>query len=140
MILPKIIEISEFGNDQMGYLHVGSYKNGLPFEIKRVFWTFDTPTNISRGRHAHHETEMVLFCLSGAIKVKTICTDGQEFFFTLHGKSNKGLYIPKMVWHEMWYDSIETIQLVATSTHYEESDYIRNFQDFIALSEGGKSA
>ena len=130
-----LIGISEFGNAQIGQLNVASLQDGIPFDVKRVFWTHHTPIDISRGRHAHYETEMVLFCIVGKIKVKTIHLNGEELTFTLDSADQKGLYIPKLVWHEMWYGSVETIQIVVASTYFQESDYIRDFEVFSRLGK-----
>lgn len=131
--LPRIIEISGFGSDEEGFLNIASKKDGLPFKVKRVFWTMNTPVEVSRGRHAHFVTEMALFCVSGFIKVKTTTLDGEEQEFALAGGSRTGLFIPKLVWHEMWYQTKETVQVVAASTYYYEEDYIRDFDAFMSL-------
>ena len=70
----------------------------IPFDIKRVFWSYHTPDNVVRGRHAHHETEMVLIAALGRIVVNTEMPDGQLNVFSLESP-NQGLYLPKYCWH-----------------------------------------
>lgn len=91
----------------------------------------DTPTGVTRGRHAHYETEMVLIAVQGEIVVKTITIDGSTKTFVLNNAS-EGLYLPKLCWHEMNYDS-HAVQLVVCSTAYREDDYIRDWNQFSTL-------
>ena len=66
---PKIIQLQKIGSKSEGYLSIAEQDKNMPFEIKRVFCTYDTPTTISRGRHAHRETEMILCAIAGEITV-----------------------------------------------------------------------
>lgn len=125
---PKLITLPQFGDAQEGFLVVAGANEAIPFEMKRSFWTYGTPSLVSRGRHAHHNTEMVLLCLSGEIKLTTESYDGVLREFILNNQ-NQGVYIPPMTWHEMWY-SKHAIQLVLASTYFNEEDYIRNYEDF----------
>jgi dTDP-4-dehydrorhamnose 3,5-epimerase-like enzyme len=127
-----IIRFPVRGDQEEGHLHILE-SNGIPFDIKRVFYTADTPEGVIRGRHAHFETEMVLIALQGEIEVKTICHNGKEETFTLHSPG-EGLYIPRLCWHQMNY-SKDAIQLVVCSTDYQEADYIRDWQQFRSLME-----
>jgi dTDP-4-dehydrorhamnose 3,5-epimerase-like enzyme len=104
-----------------------SQKN-VPFEIKRVFWSYHTPDNVVRGRHAHHETEMILIAALGRIIVNTEMPNGELNVFSLESP-NQGLYLPKYCWHTMQYSHI-AVQLVLASTFYDEKEYIRNYDDF----------
>ncbi len=126
----RIIPFSKKGRPEEGYLHIIE-NEGIPFEIKRVFYTMDTPVGITRGRHAHYETEVVLVAIHGEIDVKTITIDGQAQTFTLNNAA-EGLYLPKLVWHEMNYKD-HAVQLVICSTEYREDDYIRDWNLFSSL-------
>jgi hypothetical protein len=134
---PKLIHFNTKGSSEIGYLNIASINDQLPFIMQRVFWVRDTPLNIKRGRHAHYETEMVLVALQGEIEVSTISSDGSIHSFLLN-KSNEGLFIPKLVWHEMIY-SEDAIQLVISSTLYDENDYIRNKVTFMNIVEHKKT-
>lgn len=126
---PCIIEFSSFGKSEEGYLSIAS-ANDLPFKIQRVFWTYQTPSDIIRGKHAHHTTQMVIIAVQGSIRVDCVGKWGQNTFILDSPKI--GLYIPSYCWHSMHY-SHQALQLVIADTDYNESDYIRNFDDFINI-------
>ena len=124
---PHLIQFKKVGESSIGYISVAENAH-LPFEIKRVFWTYYTPESIVRGRHAHHQTEQVLLAVSGRITVMTEDALGEIKTFVLE-KPEVGVYIPPNVWHTMQY-SHTAVQMVFASTEYHEKDYIRNYDDF----------
>jgi dTDP-4-dehydrorhamnose 3,5-epimerase-like enzyme len=124
---PHLFEFKQMGEPGIGYISVAQ-NNQLPFEVKRIFWTYHTPESIVRGRHAHHKTEQVLLAVTGRIVVTTEKADGTIQTFVLD-KANQAVYIPPNVWHTMQY-SHTAIQVVFASTLYDETDYIRNYDDF----------
>lgn len=124
----KLIQFKKIGNPSEGYLSIGQSNQEVPFVIKRTFWTYFTPDGITRGRHAHHYTEMILIALSGIIEVTTEGLDGSKMQFTLKDP-HEGLYLPALTWHEMSY-SHTAVQLVLTNSDYDEKDYIRSYEDF----------
>lgn len=124
----KIIEFPLHGNAQIGFIGVYENHPNLPFEVKRVFWTVQTPEEILRGRHAHRQTEQILIALQGIIRVTTESPDGKVEIFTLDHPS-KGLYVPANSWHTMQYRN-NAIQLVLASTAYDEADYIRDYANY----------
>jgi dTDP-4-dehydrorhamnose 3,5-epimerase-like enzyme len=126
----RLITFPSKGHRDEGYLHIIE-QGYLPFEMKRVFYTMDTPEEVTRGGHAHHETEMVLVAIKGTVIVKTITIDGMQESFILEHPA-EGLYLPKLCWHEMSY-SKDAVQLVICSTSYNEQDYIRDWQQFKSL-------
>jgi len=128
---PYLIDFQKRGKNSEGFLSICSSNDNIPFTIKRIFWAYNTPESISRGRHAHFKTEMIIIAAKGNVKIKTLSSEGIENNFILT-EPNKGLYIPSLCWHEMWYDG-NTVQLVICSTHYEESDYIRDKKAFEKL-------
>lgn len=126
---PYIIEFPKIGDESIGYISVTEFNNNqLPFEIKRVYWTYNTAEFILRGRHAHYNTEQILIAINGKILVTTELANSEIKVFTLD-KPNIGLYIPPHVWHTMQY-SVDAVQLVLASTHYDENDYIRSYNEF----------
>ena len=131
MTAPHIIEFPKLGSPEIGYISVSESQKNIPFEIKRVFWSYHTPDNVVRGRHAHHETEMVLIAALGRIVVNTEMPNGDLSVFSLESP-NQGLYLPKYCWHTMQYSHI-AVQLVLASTLYDEKEYIRNYDDFKKL-------
>jgi dTDP-4-dehydrorhamnose 3,5-epimerase-like enzyme len=127
---PYIITLQCIGSPEEGFLTVANNLN-LPFDVKRVFWTIATPLNVIRGKHAHKNTNMILIAVKGEITVTTIDDVGNKLSFELN-KTNEGLLLPKMCWHEMTY-SADAVQLVITDTEYDASDYIRDKSSFYNL-------
>ncbi len=133
MKTPHIIDFKRIGKPSEGYLSIGESNSDIPFEVKRNFWTYYTPEEVVRGRHAHYETEMVLIAMAGRIVVNTEMPDGSLNVFVLD-KPDMGLYMPKLCWHTMQY-SHNAVQLVIASSIYNEADYIRSYEDFKALQK-----
>ena len=127
---PQLIEFSRIGNSHEGYISVAELEGSLPFEVKRIFWTYFTPESVVRGRHAHYKTEQILIAVSGKIIVTTQSASNPPETETFVLESpNLGVYIPPDYWHTMQY-SHSAVQLVLASTQYDENDYIRSFDDF----------
>lgn len=129
---PYILTFQKIGAFTEGFISVAQEGEQFSFETKRCFWTYGTPSNLTRGRHAHYESEMILIAISGNIIVDTIDYQGRVEQFELNDP-NTGLYLPKLCWHEMKY-SQDAVQLVLCSTLYHESDYIRSFEVFRNLT------
>ncbi|MDX9682569.1 sugar 3,4-ketoisomerase [Pseudomonas protegens] len=107
----------------------------VPFDVKRVYYLYGTAEGVGRGFHAHHELTQVAICVSG--KVKMVLDDGHTREEVWMDSPERGLLIDNMVWHEMHEFSPDCVLLVLASDHYEESDYIRNYQDFIRYVNEG---
>ena len=127
---PHTISFDKIGDPSMGYISVGQ-NDKLPFEVKRIFWTYHTPESIVRGRHAHHHTQQILLAVTGRIVVNTEAADGSIQTFILD-TPDKGVYIPPNVWDTMQY-SHTAILVVMASRLYEASDYIRDHQEFVQI-------
>lgn len=125
---PFIIEFPKIGDYTQGYISVAEGEFGLPFHIKRVYWTYYTPEEIVRGRHAHYELEQILFAAAGRIIMKTEDVNGVSQQFILD-RPNQGLFIPKLCWHTMQY-SHNAVQICLASIEYDEKDYIRDYDQF----------
>ncbi len=125
---PKLVTYTKIGGPSQGYLSVLESNKNIPFTINRIFYTYFTPEEIVRGRHAHHETEMILIASAGRIVVNTEMPNGESEIFILD-KPEVGLFLPKYCWHTMQY-SHNAVQLVLASTLYDENDYIRNYEEF----------
>jgi len=128
MKAPYIIEFSKIGNPEIGFISVLEGEKLVPFKIERLFWTYFTPDQITRGRHAHYVTEQVLVAVAGNIRVTLEYPDGKKEQYVLD-KPTLGLYIPPNCWHTMEY-SHASVQLVFASTKYSEQDYIRDYDKF----------
>jgi mannose-6-phosphate isomerase-like protein (cupin superfamily) len=125
---PHLINFPKLGEPGIGYISVAQQEQLVPFEVKRVFWTYYTPESIVRGRHAHYITEQVIIAAAGRITVTTERADGAIQSFRLE-YPNEGLYVPPHVWHTMQY-SHSAVQLVLASSVYNEEDYIRDYERF----------
>jgi len=128
---PKILPFQVRGSGAEGYLTVAAVQQDIPFVIRRVFWTYFTPQDISRGRHAHYKTEMVLVAVHGQIRLSAELLHGGSFDFVLD-KPTEGLYLPPLCWHTMTY-SRDAVQVVLASTDYDAADYIRDYAVFRSL-------
>lgn len=127
VIKPKIVEFPKIGNSPLGYISVAE-KTTVGFNVSRVFWTYYTPEEIIRGRHAHFKLEQILIAVSGNIKIETECLDSEIATFELKSP-NVGLYIPSYCWHTMKF-SHNSVLLSLSSIEYLESDYIREYNVF----------
>jgi hypothetical protein len=128
---PRLIRFKSIGSTEIGYLSVAETFTGLPFDLKRVFWSYYTPQSITRGRHAHYKLELVLIAVSGKIVVTTEDLSGSKNEFILEDP-DMGLYIPPMHWHVMTF-SHSAVLLSLASKVYEEADYIRDYDVFRGL-------
>ena len=124
---PYIIEFPKIGSSLLGYVSVAE-KTNLPFEVKRIYWTYYTPENVERGGHAHYEMEQILVAVAGKIIVSTELLTGMKNEFVLDNP-NIGLYIPKMTWRTMKY-SHNSVQMCIANIVYDEKDYIRDYNKF----------
>lgn len=124
---PKLIEFPKIGSSPLGYISVAE-SSKIGFTISRVFWTYYTPEEIIRGRHAHFELQQILIAASGRLIVGTECFDSEPQTFELTSP-NVGLYIPPYCWHDMKF-SHNAVLLSLSSIEYIEEDYIRDYEVF----------
>lgn len=120
--LPKIL-------DKRGNLSFAENQTQLPFDIKRAYWIYDVPGGTNRGGHAYAENVEFVIALSGSFDV--LLDDGTHIERISLNRSYYGLLIPKMVWRTMVNFSTNSLALVLSSTEYSESDYIRDYQEFL---------
>jgi hypothetical protein len=128
---PQLITFSKSGESSIGYISISENLKHIPFEVKRVFWTYFTPDSIVRGRHAHHVSELVIIAAAGRIILHTELLNGETETFVLE-KPDIGVHLPPYCWHSMQY-SHNAVQLVLANTLFEEQDYIRDFEEFKKL-------
>jgi hypothetical protein len=126
-----MISFPKIGKTVEGYISVAE-KGLLPFEVKRIYWTYFTPESVSRGGHAHHELEQILIAVAGKIIVTTEMPGMEEQRFILE-TADEGIFLPKYCWHKMQYTH-NAVQVCIANMPYEESDYIRNYEEFKKLA------
>ena len=124
----KIIDFKKNGDERGSLVALESFIN-VPFDIKRVYYIFDTKPNIARGKHAHRELEQVLICTSGSCKI--LLDDGKEKIEITLNKQNQGLSIGKNLWREMYDFSENCILMVLASEYYNPGGYIRDYDEFL---------
>ncbi|WP_213277818.1 sugar 3,4-ketoisomerase [Chryseobacterium indologenes] len=125
---PHIINLNKIGSPELGYITISEAQKDVPFDIKRVYWTYYTPQDVSRGGHAHKNLQQLIVAVAGTITFNTEDKDGKKEVFVLDSP-NTGLYIPKLVWRDIKF-SHSAVLLCLASELYDEDDYFRNYQDF----------
>lgn len=128
----KIIQLPKFTNPK-GNLSFVEQLNHIPFEIKRTYWIYDVPGGESRGGHAFKNNEEFIVALSGAFDV--VVDDSQQQKRFVMNRSYYGLYIPSGLWREIENFSTNSVALEFGSIHYQEDDYIRDYEEFLRLKE-----
>lgn len=115
--------------DERGKLIALESGSDVPFEIKRVFYIYGTQPNVPRGQHGHYKIKQYLIAVNGSCKV-TLDTGNDKTTYWLDSP-NKALFQDALVWGEMHDFSDDCVLLVLASDHYDESDYIRNYDEFL---------
>ena len=124
----KMLDFKQHG-DERGHLVVVEGNTDIPFEIKRVFYIYGSDKDVIRGQHANRKTEFVLINVAGKSKVKVKDGEGNEAIYCLN-RPHTGVYLPTMVWKEMYDFSEDSVLLVLASEHYDNSEYIRDYTQF----------
>ena len=114
--------------DERGMLVALEELKDIPFEIKRVYYMYDTKENVRRGFHAHKSLEQILICIHGSCKI--LLDNGKEKKVVSLEKPYEGLYIANDIWREMYDFSSDAVLLVLASDFYKEEDYIRDYEEF----------
>ena len=120
---PKIVD--EKGRGKLSVIE----KSIIPFEIKRVYYLYDVPSDAFRGGHAHKNLNQFMIPLSGSFEVKI--DDGHNNKKIMLNKPNQGLLIPSGIWREMDNFSAGSVCLVLASEVFDESDYFRDYNSFL---------
>ena len=131
-----ILEFNDLG-DERGKLVVIEGNDSIPFEIQRVFYIYGSDSTVVRGKHANRISEFVLINVAGSSKVRI--TDGKEEFIVELNRPMMGVYIPNMVWKDMYDFSADSVLLVLASTHYDGKEYIRDYDEYLKEINGNKT-
>ncbi|MGY6562500.1 MAG: sugar 3,4-ketoisomerase [Luteibaculaceae bacterium] len=128
MSTSKLLQLPKI-TDPRGNLTFLENQQQVPFEIKRVFWTYDVPGGETRGGHAYKTQQEVIIALSGSFDVMVIDKNGIEEKFQLN-RSYYGVYLPAGTWRHLENFSTNALALHLVDTNYLESDYIRDFEEY----------
>ena len=131
----KILEFGDLG-DERGKLVVVEGAMDIPFEIKRVFYIYGSDSSIIRGQHANRNSEFVLINVSGSSKVRV--DNGFEEEIIELNRPRMGLYLPTMVWKDMYDFSEDSVLLVLANTHYDAKEYIRDYDEYLKEVGGSR--
>jgi hypothetical protein len=127
-ISPKLFEFPKLGDPTLGYISVAQVNDSVPFEIKRVYWTYYTPNEVIRGAHAHKTLHQLIFAVNGSITFTVEDSTGGHFTFVLN-QPHVGLYLPPLTWREIQF-SHSAVLLCLASEVFDESDYFRDYSEF----------
>ena len=130
----RMLEFAQHG-DERGRLVVVEGERDIPFLPKRVFYMYGSDRDVVRGQHANRHTEFVLVNVAGSSKVRVRDGLGNEAVFSLN-RPHTGIYLPKMVWKDMFDFSPDSILLVLASEHYDAGEYIRDYDAFVKEVHG----
>mgnify|MGYP001852280462 CR=1 FL=1 len=130
----NVVEMLEFSQkgDERGHLVIVEGNKDIPFEIKRIFYIYGSDSTVVRGQHANRNSEFVLINVAGTSKVRVQDGKGNEAVFSLN-RPHTGIYLPKMVWKDMYDFSSDSVLLCLSSEHYDPDEYIRDYDEFVKL-------
>lgn len=130
----RLLSFKQIG-DERGHLVVVEGEGAdVPFDVKRLFYIYGSDSTVVRGKHANRKSEFVLINLTGKSKVRIVDTSGQSIVVELN-EPHIGVYIPKMVWKEMFDFSEDSMLLCLASEHYDDAEYIRDFSEYVKVME-----
>lgn len=124
------IKFNQLG-DKLGHLVVIEGNKNIPFDIARVFYIYGLDNNVIRGQHANKKSEFVLINVSGRSKVKIDYGSFTEIIEL--NEPHMGVYIPKMVWKEMYDFSQDSVLLVLSNHKYDSEEYVRNYDEYLSI-------
>lgn len=125
----RMLEFAEYG-DNRGHLVIIEGEIDIPFSIKRAFYIYGSKTDVIRGQHANKKTQFVLINVAGKSKVRVRDGEGNEAIYCLN-RPHTGIYLPTMVWKDMYEFSENSVLLVLASEHYDPTEYIRDYDEFV---------
>ncbi len=125
----RMLEMTFRGDDRGNLVAVESGRD-IPFEIKRIFYMYGTDKDVVRGQHANRKSAFVMINVSGKSTIRIKDVYGNEAEYILD-KPNKALYIPEMIWKDMYDFSENSVLLVLSNEHYDATEYIRDYNEFI---------
>ncbi len=131
----RLIEFPQKG-DTRGHLVIVEGNKDIPFRIERVFYIYGSDREVIRGRHANYRSEFVLINVAGASKVKVDDGEKQRVFHL--DRPHTGIYLPKLIWKDMYDFSADSVLLCLASEHYDADEYIRDYDAYLEVMRGKK--
>ena len=125
----KLRYFKDLGDERGDLVVIEGEGMDIPFDIKRVFYMYGSDSTVVRGQHANRETEFLLVNVGGSSKVRV--DNGRESEVIVLDKPGMGLYLPPMLWKDMYDFSPDSILLVLASRHYDGKEYIRDYQEYL---------
>ncbi|SHF94574.1 dTDP-4-dehydrorhamnose 3,5-epimerase [Marinomonas polaris DSM 16579] len=135
MSLINLIDFPSLGDDRGSLVALESHQS-IPFDIKRVYYIFGTQKGVSRGFHAHQQLKQVAVCVTG--RCRMVLDNGKQREDVWLDSATKGILIEDMVWREMHDFSEDCVLLVLANEHYNELDYIRDYDCFLNYFVGNE--
>ena len=132
----RMLEFTQHG-DERGHLVIVEGNIDIPFDIKRAFYIYGSKSDVVRGQHANRKTQFVLINVAGKSKVRVRDGEGNEAIYCLN-RPHTGIYLPTMVWKDMYDFSEDSVLLVLASEHYDPTEYIRDYNEFVEAVKGIK--
>lgn len=131
----SIINLNKYGDKSIGYLSFFEELKEIPFEIRRVYYTYGVPVETKRGMHAHKKLKQLLWCPYGEIEF--IFDDGNNKKTILLNSPEKAIILNKGIWRDMYWKKEDSVLCVAASDYYREDDYIRDYFEFLRYVKEG---
>lgn len=125
----RVLEFGEYGDERGSLVVAECGEEEIPFSVQRVFYMYGSDAEVVRGQHANRRTEFVLINVCGKSKVRV--DNGYESDIVELNKPRMGLYIPSMLWKDMYDFSSDSVLLVLASEHYDGTEYIRNYDEYV---------
>lgn len=126
----KLIEFPQKG-DERGHLVIVEGNQDIPFDIKRVFYIYGSDQDVTRGRHANYRSEFVLINVAGTSKVRVDDGTNQKVYHL--DRPHTGIYLPKLIWKDMYDFSEDSVLLCLASEHYDADEYIRDYNVYLEV-------
>lgn len=130
----KILYFKDLGDERGNLVVIEGEGMDIPFDIKRVFYIFGSDNKVVRGQHANRETEFLMVNVGGNSKVKV--NNGNESVIIELNRPGMGLYLSPMLWKDMYDFSSDSVLLVLASRHYDEHEYIRDYDEYLREIKG----
>lgn len=130
----SLVELNVIGDERGSLIALESGSN-IEFDIRRCYYIFDTKSGVRRGFHAHKSLRQLLVCVSGSCKI--FLDDGVETREYCLNSPSLGLYVTGLVWREMYDFSEGCVLMVLADQYYDESDYVRNYREFLQMANRG---